>query len=172
MPVTDVRKDSEAKTMTVTAQYDAPVERVWQIWNDPRQLERWWGPPTHPATVVDHDLTPGGGVSYVMTGPEGEKYHGWWRVLAVDAPHRLEFEDGFADDAGNPQPDMPTTTCRVTLQEQSDGGTRMLMLTTFPSVEAMEQLVSMGMEEGLTAALGQIEQLLAVQADRPGQPAR
>ncbi len=76
MPVTDVRKDPEARTMTITARYDAPVDRVWQIWNDARQLERWWGPPTHPATVVDHDLAPGGGVSYFMTGPEGEKYHG------------------------------------------------------------------------------------------------
>ncbi len=67
---------------------------------------------------------------------------------------------------------MPTTTCRVTLQEHPDGGTRMLMLSTFPSVEAMEQLVAMGMEDGLTAALGQIEQLLAVQADRAEETAR
>lgn len=161
MPVTDVRKDPEARTMTVTARYDAPVDRVWQIWSDPRQLERWWGPPTYPATVVDHDLTPGGGVSYVMTGPEGDKHRGWWRVLAVDAPRHLAFEDGFADDAGNPAPDMPTTTCRVTLEEHPDGGTRMEMVSSFPSVEAMEQLVTMGMEEGLTAAMGQIEQILA-----------
>ena len=48
-----------ALTMTITAEFDAPIERVWQLWADPRQLERWWGPPTYPATVVDHDLSPG-----------------------------------------------------------------------------------------------------------------
>ena len=73
MTVTSVHKDPEALTMTITAEFDAPVEQVWQMWADPRQLERWWGPPTYPATVVDHDLTPGGRVTYFMTGPEGDK---------------------------------------------------------------------------------------------------
>jgi uncharacterized protein YndB with AHSA1/START domain len=81
-------------------------------------------------------------------------------VLAVEAPHRLEFEDGFADDAGNPNPDMPTTTTRVGLSEQPDGGTRMVIETSFPSLEAMEQLDAMGMEEGITLAIGQIDDLL------------
>ncbi len=115
--------------------------------------------PTYPATFVDHDLTPGGHVSYFMTGPEGDKPHGWWRILSVEAPHRLEFEDGFADDAGEPNPDMPTMTMRVTLAEQG-GVTRMTIETIFPSKGSMDQLVSMGMEEGMTAAVGQIDDLL------------
>ncbi len=86
--------------MTITARFDAPVERVWEVWSDPRQLERWWGPPGYPATVLEHDLTPGGSVAYRMTGPEGDQHGGWWRVRAVDPPRYLEFEDGFADEAG------------------------------------------------------------------------
>jgi uncharacterized protein YndB with AHSA1/START domain len=158
--VTSVEKNPETRTMTIVAQFDAPVARVWQVWGDARQLERWWGPPTYPATVLDHDLTPGGSVTYLMTGPDGDKHRGWWRVLAVDAPHRLEFEDGFADETGSPHPDMPTTTVRVALDEQSGGGTRMKVESTFPTLQAMEQLIAMGMEEGLTAAVGQIDQLL------------
>lgn len=160
MSVTSVHKDPEAMTMTITAEFAAGIGRVWQLWENPRQLERWWGPPTYPATVVDHDLTPGGSVTYFMTGPDGDQPRGWWRVLAVDAPHRLEFEDGFADDAGNPNPDMPTMTIRVALNEQPDGGTRMDIETTFPSLEAMEQIISMGMEEGMVSALAQIDDLL------------
>jgi len=117
------------------------------------------GPPTYPATVVDHDLTPGGKVSYFMTGPEGDEHHGWWRVVAVDAPHRLEFEDGFADDTGTPNPGLPVTVTRVSLSEQA-GRTQMAIETTFPSLEAMEQVISMGAEEGMKAALGQIDDLL------------
>jgi uncharacterized protein YndB with AHSA1/START domain len=124
-------------------------------------LERWWGPPTHPATVVDHDLTPGGAVTYYMTGPEGEKYHGWWKVNAVDAPRRLELEDGFADDAGNPSSELPTTLTTVTLEDWVDGGTRMSIRSTFSSPQAMEQLLTMGMDEGMRAALGQIDALVA-----------
>ena len=160
MSVTDVSKDTVAGTMTVTAEYDAPMERVWQLWADPRLLERWWGPPAYPATFVDHDLSPGGHVSYYMTGPEGDKPHGWWRVTAVDAPRRLEFEDGFADDSGAPDPKMPSMTMVVTLDDRPGGGTRMVIVTTFPSAEAMEQLIAMGREEGMTAAMGQIDGLL------------
>jgi len=164
MSVTGVHKDAETMTMTINAEFDAPIGRVWQLWADPRQLERWWGPPTYPATMVDHDLTPGGRVSYFMTGPEGDQPRGWWRVLEVDAPHRLDFEDGFADDAGDPDPQMPTMIIRVTLDEQPAGGTRMAIETTFPSKEAMDQMISMGMEEGMTLAVGQIDKLLQNEA--------
>jgi uncharacterized protein YndB with AHSA1/START domain len=160
MSVTSVAKDPQALTMTITAEYDAPVARVWQLWDDPRLLERWWGPPTYPATVVEHDLTPGGTVSYFMTGPEGDRPHGYWRVRAVAAPHRLEFEDGFADESGTPNPHMPVMTIVVSLDARAAGGTRMAIETTFPSLEAMEQLTAMGMEEGMSQAMAQIDDLL------------
>jgi uncharacterized protein YndB with AHSA1/START domain len=161
MSVTSVHKNPEALTMSITATFDASVEQVWHVWADPRKLERWWGPPTYPATVLDHELTPGGRVTYFMTGPEGDQHGGWWRVLAVESPHRLEFEDGFADDAGEPNPNMPTTTIRVSLTELEDGGTAMAIETTFPTLEAMEKMVAMGMEEGMTLAIGQIDDLLS-----------
>ena len=160
MTVTNVHQDPEAMTMTVTTEFDAPIARVWKLWENPRLLERWWGPPTYPATFVDHDLTPGGNVSYFMTGPEGDQPRGWWRVLVVDAPHRLEFEDGFADDAGAPNPDLPVMIMRVTLDELSAGGTRVAIETAFASLDDMEQIMAMGMEEGMTAAIGQIDDLL------------
>jgi uncharacterized protein YndB with AHSA1/START domain len=161
MPVISVDKDVEALEMTVVAEFDATVERVWQLYADPRQLERWWGPPSHPATVVDHDLTPGGWVRYFMTSPEGDKYHGWWQVESVDAPRGFEVTDGFGDDSGEPNPDMPTTKMRVDLTERDGGGTRVVILSTFPSAEALQQQLDMGMEEGLRQAMGQMDDVLA-----------
>jgi uncharacterized protein YndB with AHSA1/START domain len=160
MSITDVRKDPATRTMTVTSEWPAPVERVWQLWADPRKLERWWGPPVYPATVVEHDLAPGGRVTYFMTGPEGDQHHGYWTIGEVDAPHRFTFVDGFADAESNANDDLPTTSAVVTLTALDDGSTRMVMTTTFASVEAMEQLVAMGMEEGLKEAMGQIATIL------------
>ena len=161
MTVTDVRKDPAALTMTVASEWDAPIARVWQLWADPRKLERWCGPPTFPATVVEHDLRPGGLVSYFMTGPEGEQHHGWWKVVGVEEPHRLDLEDGFADDEGNPNDALPTTRFTVTFAEVPGGGTRMVIESRFPSREAMDQMIEMGMEEGMAAAIGQIDAILA-----------
>ena len=161
MPVTDVVKNRDDLSMTLTAEFDASPERVWQLWADPRQLERWWGPPTYPATFDSHDLRPGGLVEYHMTGPEGDQPRGYWEVDEVDPPHRLTFRDGFAHDDGTPNPDMPQNTAAVSIQPIGDGRTRMSIESRFPSAEAMEQLVAMGMEEGLTQAVGQIDALLA-----------
>lgn len=164
---TSIRKDPDNLTMRITAELDATVERAWQLWADPRQLERWWGPPTYPATVVDHDLGTGGQVTYFMTGPDGDKAQGWLQVLDVEPPNRLELKDGFANDDGTPNDAMPTTTMVVTLTERDGGGTLMSVETHFPSLEAMEQLVSMGMDEGMAAAMGQLEEILAEDITTP-----
>jgi uncharacterized protein YndB with AHSA1/START domain len=164
MPITQVDKDLDAHTMRVVAEYDAPVERVWQLYADPRQLERFWGPPTWPATVLDHDLRPGGRVTYVMTGPDGQKSAGYWDVQEVEAPRRFVVVDGFADDAGEPNPDLPTTRMELELTERAGGGTTMHVVSTFASTEAMQQVLQMGMEEGMRQAMGQIDGILAESA--------
>lgn len=161
MTVTSVQKDPDSLTMTTTAEFDATPERVWQLWSDPRQLERWWGPPEYPATMTSHDLRPGGRVAYHMTGPSGDQPKGLWDVVEVDPPRSIVFRDLFADDDGNPNPDMPAMTARVNIEDIGQGRTRMSIESIFPSTQAMEQVLAMGMEEGLKSALGQIDAILA-----------
>ena len=160
MPVTDVTKDLDALTMTITAEFDAGAERVWEMWSDPRQLERWWGPPSFPATFVDHDLAAGGRVTYFMTGPEGERFHGYWDVLDCEPPRRLVVHDGFLSDDGTPNDDLPRTLMAVGIADRP-GGVVVTIMSTFASAEAMETLLQMGMEEGLLLAIGQIDDILA-----------
>lgn len=159
MPVTEVKKDLDALTMSITAEFDAGAERVWELWSDPRQLERWWGPPSFPATFLDHDLSPGGRATYFMTSPEGRKHHGWWQIEEVEPPHRLRFEDGFADDDGKPNEALPTTVATVTITE-AGGTTTMSIESRFDGREQMEQVVEMGMEQGIREAVGQIDAIL------------
>ncbi len=163
MTVTALRKSPEALTMTVDAEFDASAERVWQLWADPRQLERWWGPPTYPATFTEHDLAPGAHVAYYMTGPAGDKPSGWWTILEVDPPRSLSFRDGFANEDGTPNRDFPEMTVHVAITDVGAGRTRMSIQSRFPTPAAMEQLVAMGMVEGLTEAVGQIDAILAEQ---------
>jgi uncharacterized protein YndB with AHSA1/START domain len=160
VPVTSVIKDPDARTMTITAHFDAPIDRVWQVWSDPCQLERWWGPPTYPATVSEHDLAPGGTVTYAMTGPEGDRHGGRWRVRTVDPPHHLVFEDGVADADGNPGTNAPTAVISVALSELTGGGTQMVMIVAWASDEAMEWMLASGTDAGMTSAVGQIDALL------------
>jgi uncharacterized protein YndB with AHSA1/START domain len=161
MTVTAVRKDPKTLTMTMDAEFEASPERIWQLWADPRQLERWWGPPTYPATFTKHALAPGSRVEYHMTGPEGDQPRGYWLVEEVEPPTRLVFRDGFANDDGSPNTALPENTGRVTIAAIGAGRTRMTIESIFPTIEAMEQVLAMGMEEGLKEAIGQIDAILA-----------
>jgi uncharacterized protein YndB with AHSA1/START domain len=161
MSVVDLVKDPVSLTMTVTTEFAAEPDRIWQLWADPRQLERWWGPPGYPATFVEHTLVPGAMSRYYMTTPEGETPRGWWRIISAEAPGHIEIEDGFADERGEPVPDMPAGRMIVTIEPLDTGRTRMTLHNVFPSSEAMEQVLAMGMEEGMRQALNQIDGLLA-----------
>ena len=160
MPVVEIHKDRENLTMTVVAQFAAPVSRVWAAYADPRQLERFWGPPTWPAKFVRHDFAVGGRSEYYMTGPNGEQSRGYFEFLAIDEPRAFEVRDGFLDADSKPSEGMPTMIIRFTF-EPHDGGTRMVTITKFPSGEALDQLLAMGMEEGMKSAMAQIDDVLA-----------
>jgi len=160
MPVIDVQHDLDSRTLTMTAEFAAGVERVWQIYADPRQLEKIWGPPTYPATVVDHNLIPGGLVTYFMTSPEGEKFAGYWKITAVDEPRSFSFEDGFADLDFKPNTDLPVSQNVYTFTEQDDR-TRAVYVSTFETADGLQKVLEMGVVEGATAAINQIDALIA-----------
>jgi uncharacterized protein YndB with AHSA1/START domain len=160
MSVTSVEKDLEALTMTVTADLDATVERAWQLWADPRQFERWWGPPGYPATVVDHDLRAGGLVTFFMTGDDGERHASTWEVIAADPPRHLELRDADVDADGRPNDGNAMTAMVVTIDARAGGGAVMAVRTHFDSLAGMERVLAMGIEEGMRMVLGQMDAVL------------
>ncbi|GAA2228721.1 SRPBCC domain-containing protein [Herbiconiux moechotypicola] len=163
MPVTQSTVDDDQHSLTIEGEFAAPVDRVWQLWADPRQLERWWGPPTWPATFRELELHPGGTAHYVMTGPDGTEAGGMWNVTAVDAPTSFSFDDRFADADGHPLPDMPVTHGTVTLEPIGGDvvATRMLVVSHYDTADELHRVLEMGMEEGMRLAAGQIDALLA-----------
>lgn len=159
MPITDISSNPHDLTMTVSADYTVPVERLWDAYADPRLLEKFWGPEEWPATFTRHDMAVGGQSRYYMTGPDGTQSGGWFRFLAVEPGRRFEVVDGFGDPDA-PVEGMPTMQMVFTF-ESTPTGSRQTTVTTFPSIEAMEQLVQMGMMEGMKSAMGQIDAVLA-----------
>lgn len=160
MPITSVVSDPVTLTLTATGEYPVPLERLWRAWVDARQIERFWGPPQWPATFTRHEVRPGGRSEYHMTGPNGEISRGYWSFVAVDAPHGFEVVDGFATADGTPDDSLPGMRM-VFRFEPTAAGSRFVARTTFGSVEAMERLLAMGMLEGLSAALAQLDAVLA-----------
>ncbi len=159
MPVTDVKQDLDNLTLTIVADFAAPVERIWSLYADPRQLERVFGPPTYPATFVQHALEPGARSKYFMTSPEGEKYPGIWDIKTVDEPAGFTFEDAFADQEFNAVAEMPVSQNSYAFAAAA-AGTRATFVTTYSTVEALQQVLDMGVIEGATSAINQIDEFL------------
>jgi uncharacterized protein YndB with AHSA1/START domain len=160
MTITSVETDYDNLTVTLIAEFDSPIDQVWELWSDPRKLERWWGPPGYPATVEKHALIAGGEVTYFMIGPEGERHAGAWRVISVDPPTSLQFTDAFADSDGRPREEEPVSEIEVRLMDQRRG-TRMEIRVVLDTREDMQRVVDMGTIEGLKHGVTQMERVLA-----------
>lgn len=160
MPITSVDIDPRALTLTVVADYTAPVRQLWDAYLDPRQIERFWGPPTYPATFLQHDGFVGGFTKYYMTGPSGDVSRGYWEWLAIDEGRSFEVLDGFAGDDGAPNPELPSM--RMTMEfAETALGSRQTTTTHFNTLDELEQLQAMGMVEGMSSAMAQIDDVLA-----------
>ncbi len=159
MPVTDISTDAENLTMTLTADFAAPVERLWRAFTDPRQLERFWGPPGWPATFTAFDLTVGGRAEYHMTSPRGEASRGSWEFTAIDAPSSFEVLDSFVGEDGQPLDGFPSMRMVFSFDATADGS-RLTNVTYFTSLEALEQTVAMGAIEGSRMAMDQLDAVL------------
>jgi uncharacterized protein YndB with AHSA1/START domain len=160
MPVTSIDKDLDSLTLTVVADFAAPLARLWNAYLDPRQIERFWGPPTYPATFLRHDATVGGRSVYKMTGPEGDEHYGCWEWTHVDAPRSFDIIDWFADENGTPNTELPGSRTSFVF-EATESGSRLTTTSSFDSVEQLEQLIEMGMLEGTKQAMAQIDAVLA-----------
>lgn len=170
MAVSSVEKDLDTATMTVTSDHAVPVRRLWDAYLDPRQIELFWGPPTWPARFRRHDGFDGGVSSYFMTGPEGEVSAGQWDWTAVDEGVSFEVTDRFCLPDGTPDESMPSMRMRFEFVPTGTGS-RLINTTFFADVDELQQLLEMGMEEGATLAMGQVDDVLADGATfAPGAP--
>jgi uncharacterized protein YndB with AHSA1/START domain len=160
MPITSVEKDLDLLTITITADFAAPVSRLWDAYADPRQIERFWGPPSYPATFLRHDAAAGGRSIYKMTGPEGDEHYGCWEWTDVTPGASFDVIDWFANEKGEPNTELPPTRASFVFEE-TQAGSRLVTTSRFDSLEQLQQLLDMQMLEGTKEAMSQIDGVLA-----------
>lgn len=160
MPIESIKSDPTSLTLTAVGKYPVPVERLWKAWSDPRQLERFWGPPSWPATFVEHEVEVGKRSLYFMTGPNGQTSHGYWVFQEVEPGKRFLVKNGFANPDGSANDAFPESKMEISF-ESTEEGSKFVAVTQFASVEAMEKLLAMGMLEGMTEAMGQLDAVVA-----------
>jgi uncharacterized protein YndB with AHSA1/START domain len=159
MGKTTFTKDEQNARLTIERTFRAPRSRVWEALTHPAILDQWWAPKPWMAQTLHMDFRVGGYWHYAMNGPDGEQHFGRMSYLEIEPEQRFMAADVFADESGTAVEDLPTQTFETTLAEEGDT-TTVVIVVQYKSLEDLERIIAMGMQEGLTMAQDQLALLL------------
>ncbi|MFN8380069.1 MAG: SRPBCC domain-containing protein [Anaerolineae bacterium] len=146
--------------LTITRVFNAPRPLVFAAYTEPEYLLRWWGPSEYPLVICNVDLRPGGRWHYCMKSrTTGDEAWGIGIYSEVDPPKKLVYADSFSDAEGHINEALPTAEVVVQF-EDAGSQTRVVITTKYAREEELQAVVQMGMVEGITETLGQLEKLL------------
>ena len=162
---TIITENPAQNQMIVSREFSGTPELVWRAWTEPELLARWWAPKPWKAMTKHMDFREGGYWLYCMQGPAGEQHWGRADYHKIELHDYFDAEDVFCDEEGNVNTDLPGSSWHV-LFSATPTGTRVEVTTTFASVEAMRQLIEMGVKEGTKMAHDNLEALLVAMLDK------
>lgn len=155
----DFLVDKENNTITVRREFAAGRQLVWDCHTKSELLEQWFAPQPWKARTKNMDFRNGGHWLYAMCGPGGEEHWGRMDYVAIQPIEGFHALDGFCDADGNLNPALPQAEWHSTFSDLSDK-TLVQTVVAYHSLADLETVIQMGMKEGLTMALDQLEALL------------
>jgi PhnB protein len=153
-------KDTDNKKMTVVRAFNAPLQKVWSAWTQSEILDQWWAPKPWKAGTVSMDFKEGGRWFYYMEGPEGERHYSFFNYKEIVPQKYYSGTDGFSDERGIVNTEMPTLRWKVEFKEDGDK-TVVTSTLSFDKQEDMDAILKMGFEEGFKMGLSNLDEYLA-----------
>jgi uncharacterized protein YndB with AHSA1/START domain len=151
--------DKETKTVSITAEFDAKRDLVWDAYTKPELLDQWWAPKPLASRTKVMEFREGGRRFYAMVSPEGDEL-GWavQKYTSITPKTNFKFFNAFADKDENPE--LPGSDWDLNFSEQG-GKTKVSISIYNESLERLERMIEMGFVEGAKAQLKNLEELLA-----------
>ena len=156
---TDFKKDLPSKKITVTRNFNAPLEKVWRAWTESELLEQWWAPKPWSAETKTMNFTEGGYWHYAMVGPDGTKMYARVDFKIIRVHDYFTAKDSFCDEAGNINIDFPSNDWKNNFY-RTDTGTKVIVELVFSSEADLLKIVEMGFEQGFAMAHTNLDELL------------
>lgn len=156
---TQVIKDFKEKSILVSREFNAPVELVWRAFTESEILDQWWGPAPWRAETKFLDFSVGGYWLYAMISPENEKHWGRMNYLSIETHKNFQLEDAFCDENGIMNPELPVSK-GSNVFTATDNGTKVVFKMSYSTEEQLQKIIEMGFEQGITACLEQLNQLI------------
>lgn len=140
--------------ITITREFDAPVEAVFRAHKDPDLVKQWLGPNGYDMKIETYDFSTGGRYRYIHTNPAGTTFafNGVFHVVRENefAIQTFEYED---------YPDVVSIEA-LTFVDLGDGRSRLEIHSTYPSIETRDGMAQSGMEKGVTEGYERLEAIV------------
>ena len=155
--VFDVNRDNN--TLVIKREFEAGRQLVWDCYTKSELLDQWFAPEPFKTRTKHMDFKEGGYWLYVMAGPDNAEYWGRMDYEKINPVESYMGLDAFCDSEGNLNPDLPRAQWNVTFSDLGEN-TLVTNVVTYSSLSDLETIIQMGMKEGLTATLEQLDKLL------------
>ncbi|WP_020531174.1 SRPBCC family protein [Flexithrix dorotheae] len=145
--------------LTVTRTFQAPVNLVWRAWTEADLLDQWWAPKPWKSQTKSMNFKTGGQRLYAMVGPEGEEHWGLTTYNQIQTGHSFTGEDAFCDKEGIVNNSLPVAQFDNQFLDEA-ANTTVIVTTKYASEEHLQQVIQMGMKEGLSMAYDNLDGVL------------
>lgn len=155
----DFLVNKQDNTLTIRREFRAPRQLVWNCYTQSDLLEKWFAPKPLTAKTKSMQFREGGHWHYAMVEPNGTEYWGFTEFLSI---HPIDFYtslDAFSNENGEINPDLPRARWKVTFTD-SQANTVVETVVAYQSLNDLETVIQMGMEQGMTSTLERLDELL------------
>ena len=151
--------ETKGSQLTVTRTFKAQIDLVWRTWTEADLLDQWWAPSPWVSKTKKMDFKVDGNRLYAMCGPNGEEHWGLTTYKAINKRYNFSGEDAFSDSKGIVNNALPVAKFTNSFQGNSNS-TIVTVITQYASEEHLQQVIQMGMKEGLTMAYENLDNLI------------
>ncbi|HTB32260.1 MAG TPA: SRPBCC domain-containing protein [Bacteroidia bacterium] len=154
---TEFVTDLQNKKVTITREFDSPLENVWRAWTEKDLLDQWWAPKPFMSKTKVMDFKVGGRRFYAMVSPEGQEHWSVQKYTSISPKTNFKMMNAFADKDENPQ--LPGSDWDVNFSEEN-GTTKVCIIIINESLDRMKKMIEMGFQSGIMATLESLDELL------------
>lgn len=155
----DFLVDKEKNTLTVKREFAAGRQLVWDAHTKSELLNQWFAPRPMTTKTKTMDFSEGGHWVYAMIEPNGTEYWGRMDYVTINPIERYTGLDGFCDNNGVLNPDLPRAEWDVRFDDYNDNSI-VTSVVKYNSLSDLETVIQMGMEEGMKSTLERLDDLL------------
>jgi uncharacterized protein YndB with AHSA1/START domain len=150
--------DKPTKTVTITKEFEAPRDMVWDAYTKPELLDQWWAPKPLTSRTKVMEFREGGRRFYAMVMPDGQERWSVQRYTSITPKTNFKFFNAFSDENENLQ--LPGSDWDLNFSE-ADGKTKVSISIYNESLERLERMAEGGFREGTIGQFENLENLLA-----------